>query len=199
MWPSLPKTNEAVYLRCNKYTFGETPGLEGQLRSCWCEPKPNYIPSVCAEKSGDDCLCNGRVIFGMRDLHDSKETHAPGDIGVDGIKATKNYWTVNDFNNTHHQTCAPETFEKVDPLPHLDKRCYCDEQRKMISTSLEQAVKKYWRQIYREREIKAEKIRAEALAAAAAKKAEEERIAEEERMKKEKEEREAKEKQEKLE
>ena len=29
MWPSLPKTNEAVYLRCNKYTFGDAPGLEG--------------------------------------------------------------------------------------------------------------------------------------------------------------------------
>ena len=53
MWPSLPKTYEAAYLRCNKYTFGDAPGLEGKLRSCWCEPKPNYIPSVCVEKEDD--------------------------------------------------------------------------------------------------------------------------------------------------
>lgn len=106
---------------------------------------------------------------------------------------------MNNFNNTHHQTCAPKTFEDVDPLQHKEKRCYCDEANKAISGKLEQSVKKYWRHVYREREIKAEKIRAEALAAAATKKAEEERIAEEERLKKEKEERELKEKNEKLE
>ena len=199
MWPSLPKTNEVSYLRCNKYTFGDAPGLEGKLRSCWCEPKPNYIPSVCAEKEGDDCLCNGRVIFGERDKNAATGDHAPGDVGVDGIKVTTNYWTVNSFNNTHHQTCSPKVFEDVDPLPHKDKRCYCDETGKAISAGLEQSVKKYWRQIYRERELKAEKIRAEALAVAATKKAEELRIAEEERLKKEKQEREEKEKTEKLE
>merc|ERR1712195_199726 len=115
--------------------------------------------------------------------------HAPGDFGVDGIHATRNYWTVNNFNNTKHQTCTAATFEGVDPLAHKDKRCYCDDSNKAISATLEQSVKKYWRQIYRARELKAEKIRAEALAAAATKKAEEERIAEEERLKKEKEKR----------
>jgi hypothetical protein len=178
-----------VYLRCNKYTFGDAPGLEGKLRSCWCEPKPNYIPSVCAEKPGDDCLCNGRVIFGERDKN-AAPSKGPGDIGVDGITVTKNYWTVNNFNNTHHQTCSSAMFEGVDPLEHKDKRCYCDESNLKISEALEQSVKKYWRNVYRERELKAEKIRADALAAAATKKAEEDRIAEEERLKKEKEERE---------
>lgn len=85
MWPSLPKTNEVSYLRCNKYTFGDAPGLEGKVRSCWCEPKPNYIPSICAEKEGDDCLCNGRVIFGERDKHAEDGTHKAWDFGVDGI------------------------------------------------------------------------------------------------------------------
>lgn len=61
--------------------------LEGKLRSCWCEPKPNYIPSVCAEKEGDDCLCNGRVIFGERNKG-AAATKGPGDIGADGIMAT---------------------------------------------------------------------------------------------------------------
>lgn len=84
MWPSLPKTNESAYLRCNKYIFGDAPGLEGKLRSCWCEPKPNYIPSVCAEKEGDDCLCNGRVIFGERNKG-AADSKGKGDIGADGI------------------------------------------------------------------------------------------------------------------
>lgn len=196
MWPSLPKTNEAVYLRCNKYTFGDNSALEGHLKSCWCEPKPIYIPNVCAEKEGDDCLCNGRVIFGQRDQHAASGEHPPGDLGVDGYRAMQNYWTVNDFNNTSHQTCSPKVFEGVDPLPHKDKRCYCDETREAVSSQMEQSVKRYWRQKMREAELKAEKIRAEALAAAAAKKAEEERIAEEERRKKEEEERKKKEEQE---
>lgn len=71
------------------------------MRSCWCEPEPSYIPSVCAEKVGDDCLCNGRVVFGERNKGGA-ESKGKEDIGVDGIKVTRNYWTVNNFNNTHH-------------------------------------------------------------------------------------------------
>ena len=55
---------------------------------------------VCAEKRGDDCLCNGRVIYGQRDKNAKSGDHPPEDIGVNGIGATKNYWTVNNFNNT---------------------------------------------------------------------------------------------------
>lgn len=40
MWPSASKTNEAVFLRCNKFTFGDVPGLDGHLKACWCEPTP---------------------------------------------------------------------------------------------------------------------------------------------------------------
>ena len=199
MWASIPKTDPTAYLRCNKYVFGETEGLKDHLRSCWCEPVPNYIPTVCAEKAGDDCLCNGRVIFAERDKNAKSGDHPPGDLGVNGAVATHNYWTTNNWNNTGHGTCGPDRFEDTDPLPHKDKRCYCDEKNKTVSATLEQAVKKYWRTKNREREIKAEKIRAEALAAAAAKKAEEERIAEEERMKKEAEEKAKKEEQEKKE
>jgi|APSaa5957512535_1039671.scaffolds.fasta_scaffold68533_2 hypothetical protein len=98
----MPKTNEAVYLRCNKWTFGEDESLKGHDKSCWCENKPNYLPTVCAEKEGDDCLCNGRVIFGefMKDEKAGGHSHDKGDVGVDGIVATYNYWTVQDFNNT---------------------------------------------------------------------------------------------------
>lgn len=95
MWGALPKTNEAVYLRCNKWTFGEMESNQWQDKSCWCEPKPNYLPTVCAEKTGDDCLCNGRVIYGKRDEGEKAgHTHKAGDPGIDGIKATHGYWTV---------------------------------------------------------------------------------------------------------
>jgi hypothetical protein len=33
-------------------------------------------------------------------LHAKTGDHAMGDLGVDGIKVTRNYWTVNNFNNT---------------------------------------------------------------------------------------------------
>ena len=50
---------------------------------------------MCAEKTGDDCLCNGRVIYGKRDEGEKVgHTHKTGDIGIDGIKATHGYWTV---------------------------------------------------------------------------------------------------------
>ena len=105
MWASLPKS-EDVYLRCNKYVFGEIEALKGHKRSCWCEPTPNYIPSICAEKSGDDCLCNGRVIYGERDKNAKSGDFTLADPGVNGVQATHNYWTVNSFNNTGHQTCG---------------------------------------------------------------------------------------------
>lgn len=135
MWPSMPKTNEAVYLRCNKYTFGVPPGTEGKTMACWCEPKPQYLPRVCAEKTGDDCMCNGRVIYGQ---HEIKGINTIKDtVGANGIQATKNYWTVQNFNNTGHQTCGPALFETIDPLVGKDKRCYCDEDNKSISAALE--------------------------------------------------------------
>lgn len=50
---------------------------------------------MCAEKTGDDCLCNGRVIYGKRDEGEKAgHTHKAGDPGIDGIKATHGYWTV---------------------------------------------------------------------------------------------------------
>jgi len=149
LWASIPKTDPTAYLRCNKYVFGETEGLKDHLRSCWCEPVPNYIPTVCAEKAGDDCLCNGRVIFAERDKNAKSGDHPPGDLGVNGAVATHNYWTTNNWNNTGHGTCGPDRFEDTDPLPHKDKRCYCDEKGKTISAALEQSVKKYWRTVNR--------------------------------------------------
>lgn len=46
-------------------------------------------------------------------------------------------WTVNDANNTGHIACQPYNFEDVDPLPHKEKQCYCDEIKGKISTQLE--------------------------------------------------------------
>ena len=59
-------------------------------------------------------------------------------LGANGIQATHNYWTVQNFNNTSHQTCHPAIFETIDPLPGKDKRCYCDDENKKISEGLEQ-------------------------------------------------------------
>jgi len=39
-----------------------------------------------------------------------------------------NYYTVNTWNATKkNYTCSPESFEGVDPLPGVEKACFCDD------------------------------------------------------------------------
>lgn len=167
------------------------PTADGSETQCWCERKPQYIPSICAD-DGADCLCNGEVIYGEKyPEHKDAEGHDHDDERrVNAIVATKQPWTVNDANNTGHIACASYNFEDVDPLPHLEKQCFCDEKKIKINYNLEQSVKEYWRQKRKEAELQEAKIRATALAEEAKKKAEEERKEEEERLKAEKEARE---------
>lgn len=47
-------------------------------------------------------MCNGRVIYGEMNLKGNDSTKKLGDIGANGIQATHNYWTVQNFNNTSH-------------------------------------------------------------------------------------------------
>lgn len=191
---TIPKTDPKSFIQCSKREFGiNKPEYADIQTQCWCERYPAYIPNVCADED-DDCLCNGRILFGQK----YAKGHTSGEE-VNSIKSvTTNSWTVNNANKTESHKCSPAIFEDVDPLPHIPKRCFCDEKNAKISYSLEQRVKEYWRQKRRERELREEKIRAEALAEEAAKKAAAAKAAEEARAAKEKAEREAKAKQDKL-
>jgi len=87
------------------------------------------------------------------------------------VSVTTNSWAVNSANSTEGHTCNSAIFEDVDPLPGVPKRCFCDQKMTKISSALEQRVKEYWRQKRREKELREEKVRAEALAEEAKKKA----------------------------
>lgn len=52
------------YAACNPSEFGGDPWPE-QEKQCWCEPKPIYQPWFCGDE-GDDCMCEGWVIFGAK-------------------------------------------------------------------------------------------------------------------------------------
>jgi hypothetical protein len=61
------------------------------------------------------------------------------------VSVTTNSWTVNNANKTESHECNSTIFEDVDPLPGVEKRCFCDEKMTKISFDLEQKVKEYWR------------------------------------------------------
>ena len=193
-WKTLSKTKPQEFIQCSKREFGiNNPEYADIQTQCWCERFPAYIPNPCADE-GQECLCNGRILYGQK----YAKGHSEG-TPVNSIKSvTTNSWTVNSANNTERHKCDSSIFEDVDPLPHVPKRCFCDQKMTKVSATLEQRVKEYWRQKRRERELREEKIRAEALAAEAAQQAAAAKAAEEARAAKEKAEREAKAKQDKL-
>jgi hypothetical protein len=49
---------------CSAIEFGTDP-MPGVDKQCFCEVKPAYEATRCADE-GDDCLCNGHVYFGPR-------------------------------------------------------------------------------------------------------------------------------------
>lgn len=129
LWATVGKEDYGNFLTCNVREFGSDPTGEGAETQCWCEVRPQYIPNICADE-GADCLCNGRVIFGQKyaehAAHDADDSHE-GQRPENAIDATTEPWTVNDANKTGHIACASYNFEDVDPQPHKEKQCYCDE------------------------------------------------------------------------
>lgn len=83
-------------------------------------------------------------------------------------------------NKTDYVACDPSSFEDVDPLPGVDKECYCDDRSKIDEDLIKNNIE-YWRGIAAEkaaREAQA-KADAEAEAAEAAEDAEHARLQEE--------------------
>lgn len=116
-WNTISKSANGTVV-CNTETFGQDPhsGLDKQ---CFCEPKPKYVPTRCAVRKGNKCLCNGDVYYGgLRDANNKWSNF---------YEMTKGNWAVNQANNTGSVTCAPSTFEDIDPLPGKEKQCFCDE------------------------------------------------------------------------
>lgn len=85
--------------------------------------------------------------------------------------------TIVPANQTDYVACDPSSFEGVDPLPGVDKECYCDDKKGAPPEVVKQVIE-YWRGVAAEkaaREAQA-KADAEAEAAEAAEEAESARL-----------------------
>lgn len=103
---------------CSVAALGADP-WPGKKKQCYCEVTPQKVPTRCA-LDGGNCMCNGAIFYGQLNQDGSS---APTDFwGV-----TNNQWTANNANKTGNVTCAPSSFEDTDPLPGVDKQCFCDE------------------------------------------------------------------------
>jgi len=150
---------------CTGSEFGGDT-YKGKNEQCWCEPKPQEVPTRCAE-DGDDCLCNGLVYYTQKFVDGGSQLAN----FYDGVN---NYWAVQTANNTKNVTCQPELFEDTDVLPGEEKQCFCDENKLNLDEDGVQYIKEYWRGVNAERNAKEAQVRAQAEAEAAAKAAEEE-------------------------
>lgn len=135
-WKTLTKETDN-WTMCSAKDFGSDPWPD-QQKQCWCEPRPEYEPTPCANE-GEQCLCNGWVAYGVK--QDPYEPELVADVEC----MTSVPFAINDANNTKSVTCASSTFEMADPLPGGNKQCYCDEKKVFIGAEDVQMIKEYWR------------------------------------------------------
>jgi len=136
LWQTASKESND-WSSCGVSEFGMDPA-PGINKQCWCEPKPDYMPNRCADE-GEDCLCKGTVLFGIK-----KSILSPGKI-ADFDEFIEEEWAAEYINNTNSVACVSATFNGADPLPNGDKQCYCDNDKKSIDQASVIASKKFWK------------------------------------------------------
>ena len=110
MWKTTGKdVSQEDWSDCSVAGFNGNDPWQGKKKQCWCEEKPSYTATRCADDGGD-CLCNGYVAYGALEM---SGVQSP----IDFYSMTNGQWTVNDANNTGNITCSKESFMGVDPLP----------------------------------------------------------------------------------
>jgi len=134
IWRTAHKESQD-YSACTVEELGSDP-LPNAQKQCWCEPKPEYKPTRCADE-GQDCKCSGTVFFGPQKGEDGKI------LTFDDLLDTETY-AVNNVNNTNSLTCS-NTALGVDPARGVVKQCYCDEDRKILTASEIAANRQFWR------------------------------------------------------
>lgn len=53
-------------------------------------------------------------------------------------------------NKTDYVACDPSSFGGVDPVPDMDKECYCDDNKTVSQDLVDQTIK-YWRGVAEEK------------------------------------------------
>lgn len=70
-------------------------------------------------------------------------------------------FAVVEANNTETIKCMAQTFEGAEPLPGLDKDCYCDWKNQLMQPTEVLAVKDLWRGVMAEKASRNERIDAQ--------------------------------------
>ena len=119
---------------CNAVDFGSDP-LPGLDKQCYCEVKPAYEASRCAEE-GDDCACNGHVYFA---------TKVNGNKGLaDFDDVLEAGFAITDAAGGGSVSCSSESFKNADPAPGTAKQCFCDDRKTFTSPEAITTVMDYW-------------------------------------------------------
>lgn len=135
IWKTAHKESQD-FSACTVEELGSDPFPTGQ-KQCWCEPKPDYKPTRCADE-GQECKCSGTVFFGPKLSEESGKI-----LPFDDMLETESY-AVNYVNNTNTIGCT-NTAMGVDPAKGILKQCYCDEDKKILTTSEITANKNFWK------------------------------------------------------
>lgn len=119
---------------CNAIDFGSDPA-PGMDKMCFCEVKPAYSASRCADE-GDDCACSGHVYFSSK-VNSAKELADFDDVLEQGF-------AIVDASGQGSVSCSSESFANADPAPSTAKQCFCDDRKTFTSPESIKTVTSYW-------------------------------------------------------
>ena len=119
---------------CNAIDFGSDPA-PGMDKMCFCEVKPAYSASRCADE-GDDCACTGHVYFSSK-VNSAKELADFDDVLEQGF-------AIVDASGQGSVSCSSESFANADPAPSTAKQCFCDDRKTFTSPESIKTVTSYW-------------------------------------------------------
>lgn len=120
-------TKEGESMECSAKDFGQDP-WPGQNKQCFCEPGMGYQPNHCAAQGGE-CKCpKGSVFFARKYREGTKKIE-------DLEHAIKSDFSVVQMKDNSSVTCMATSFQGVEPLPGVEKDCYCDWKNSLMDSS----------------------------------------------------------------
>jgi hypothetical protein len=157
-------TKDGETIGCDINSFAQTDAWSGAPKQCFCEPSFAYTPNHCANEGGD-CQCQGGTVFYARRY--KTDTQKVDDLSSAMLQS----FAVVEANNSETIKCMAQTFEGAEPLPGLDKDCYCDWKNQLMQPTEVLAVKDLWRGVMAEKTSRNVRIDAQRAAEDAQRKA----------------------------
>ncbi len=144
-WKTLEKESNE-WLSCSEDEFGGDPWPD-QEKQCWCEDKMPYKPWHCAD-DGDDCMCDGWVVYGQKNGDDKKP--------LTFFEMIKKSIVIGSAGGKGQVQCSAGSFDGADPLEGGDKACFCDAEKKFFDVQFVKATKMFWKSSMMESQAESE-------------------------------------------